>query len=145
VTAGTLRVQNPTALGSAASGTSVTSGATVQIENLAITKGEQLTLNGTGVGGTAGALAATGTASSNGPVSLASNSSVSVATGGHTLTLSGVVSGSGAGLTKVGAGTLVLSGANLYDGATAINGGNLPGMCRRMDCPSSRMGLQGSF
>ena len=46
--------------------------------------------------------------------------------GDKTLTLSGIVGGSG-GLTKLAAGTLVLTGANTYGGWLNINGGTVQG------------------
>jgi autotransporter-associated beta strand protein len=88
---------------------------------------EALTLNGTGTA-SQGALSGTGTSSASGTVLLASNSSIGVAAAGDQLTLSGVISGTGAStLTKVGLGTLVLNGAaaNTFTGATTINAGTL--------------------
>lgn len=55
---------------------------------------------------------------------------VQIATGGTgilkaqaAMTVSGIISGSGAGIAKTGGGTLTLSNTNTYDGATSVNGG----------------------
>src|SRR2546426_913830 len=51
---------------------------------------------------------------------------MTVAAGGDTLTVSGVVSGAAAkDLSKTGAGTVVLSGTNTYSGATDVAAGTL--------------------
>jgi fibronectin-binding autotransporter adhesin len=57
------------------------------------------------------------------PIALSSNGTWSVDSGG-TLTLSGAVSGA-VGVTKIGAGTLIASGANSFTGETHVNGGTL--------------------
>ena len=66
-----------------------------------------------------------GTNAVTGNITLAANSNVGAAAG--TLNLSGVVSGSGFSLTKVGAGEVVLSGtsANTYTGGTTVSAGTL--------------------
>ena len=57
------------------------------------------------------------------PVTL--NDPLAVSVAGTSLTMSGIISGSGASLSKSGAGTLVLSGANTYNGGTTVNVGGL--------------------
>ncbi len=75
VTAGTLVATNATALGSTAGGTSVTSGATLEINGVTIAGAEAITINGAGVG-SAGALTGTGTAGYAGLVTLGSSSTI---------------------------------------------------------------------
>ena len=57
------------------------------------------------------------------PITLMSQGGT-IDTNGNSATLSGAISGPG-GLTKVGAGTLTLSGSSTYTGATSVNAGML--------------------
>src|SRR5262249_8083335 len=52
-------------------------------------------------------------------------SSIDVSTAATNLTISGAAANTTGALTKLGSGTLTLSGANLYTGATTINNGTL--------------------
>jgi len=66
----------------------------------------------------------TGTAALTGNVILLTADSTIAVGGADTLALSGNIFG-GAGISKAGTGTLTLSGANVYSGATTINAGTL--------------------
>ena len=128
VNSGFLIVRNNAGLGSAADGTVVASGATLQLESAGsvAVAGESLTISGTGVGGNRGALASwSGTNTWTGGVMLAASSSVHVQAG--TLALNGVVSGTAVNFTKTGAGELTLGGAasNTLTGVTIVDNGTL--------------------
>jgi filamentous hemagglutinin family protein len=118
VNGGTLAITNANGLGTTAGGTTVASGATLDLQNVAV-GAESVTLsNGT-------LSASTGTSSLAGPVILAAAgfNRFDVAAGAE-LTVSGVISGSG-DLAKFNQGTLVLTAANTYTGATNVNAGTL--------------------
>jgi fibronectin-binding autotransporter adhesin len=144
ISAGILNIQNNTALGTTASGTTVAAtNAALQIQNGITVTGETLTLSGTGVASGGALESVSGANTWAGTVTLSAASRINSDAG--TLTISGPVSGAaaltvgGAGttaisgvvgigtgtLTKDGTGTLVLSGTNTYSGATTISAGVL--------------------
>jgi fibronectin-binding autotransporter adhesin len=145
ISAGVLDIRNASALGSTTSGTSVTSGAALQIQGGIAVGNETLTLNGSGISGGGAFRNVTGTNSFAGAITFGSASTISsdagtltlsgnvnnggflfTETGAGNVTITSVISGSG-GLTKNGAGTLTLNGAasNAYTGATTVNQGTL--------------------
>ncbi|NBU60110.1 MAG: hypothetical protein EBS23_10230, partial [Betaproteobacteria bacterium] len=83
-----------------------------------------LTITGTPRTGTDQLIAVANNLNLANAVSLGSGASFGINTNGNTLTMSGVMSGTGA-LRKNGTGTLTLSGANTYTGSTTIGTGTL--------------------
>jgi len=149
ISGGILNIQNATALGTTASGTTVSSGATLQIQGGITVGAEALTIRGTGASGATGALEnVSGTNNYGGLVTLGAASTISSDTAGDTLNLTntGTITGATFGLTltgdgngsissiigtttgtltKNGFGTWTLLGSNTYTGATTINSGIL--------------------
>lgn len=143
ISAGVLNIQNASALGTTAAGTTVSSGAALEIQGGIAVGNEALTLNGTGISSGGAFRNIAGNNSYAGPIILASASTINsdagtltlnggITNGGFTATFggasniteSGVISGTGA-LTKTGTGTMILGGANTYSGTTNVNAGTL--------------------
>ena len=74
--------------------------------------------------GTTPSINVTGTHTISAPVALAANTTATV-NSSSSLSVSGVISGSGFGLTKSGSGTLELAATNTYTGTTDVNAGTL--------------------
>ena len=112
INAGTVRAGHASALGSAASGTTVASGATLDLNGTAV-GAEPLTLNGSLVNASGPA------ASFAGDISVATAATLG---GSGESTLNGVVSGGGV-LTKADAGRVILAGSNSFSGQMFVNAG----------------------
>src|SRR5207248_1657564 len=69
--------------------------------------------------------ASTGSATFNPAITLTGTSGIHVENAANTLTMASVISGSGFGVTKTGAGNMILNAANTYSGTTTITGGTL--------------------
>ncbi len=119
---GALKATDATAFGTGA--VTVRPGGQAWITGVTVTN--MFTLSGYGApenAGVLGALKLDNAAAASGAITLANDSRVYVASGG-TATLSGAISGSGAGFEKTGAGVLVLSNAgNSFTGDFILNGG----------------------
>jgi autotransporter-associated beta strand protein len=147
VSAGRLNIRNSNALGTTANGVSITSGASLEIQNDIAVGAEALTLRGTGILSGGALRNISGNNSWGGAITLAATSrinsdvgtlSLDVASGnaiGGTFGLSfggagnisvhdAIATGTGT-ITKDGTGTLTLSSANTYTGLTSLNAGRL--------------------
>jgi fibronectin-binding autotransporter adhesin len=134
---GIFAAKHANSLGTTQGSTTVNNGASLVL--YAITySAEPLIINGNGYvpglppiypGVLRTSIAVTGSCTFSGPITLGSDSQIGTQANNVNLILSGVISG-GFNLTKVGTGTtapgtLTLSGANTYTGATAVNAGVL--------------------
>ncbi|HEX3150826.1 MAG TPA: putative Ig domain-containing protein, partial [Gemmataceae bacterium] len=116
VGAGVLDVTDPAALGSGP--VFALKGTTLQLDGDGLTFNNALTTGGATLKNVAGSNTWAGT------IADTATSTVNVNAG--KLTIDGVISGVG-GLTKVGAGTLIVSALNTYTGRTTVMGGMLDG------------------
>ncbi len=117
--AGTLNINNAAALG-ATTGTFTINGGTINN-----TSGGAITMNNYPMSW-AGHFTFTGSNELNmGAGAVAMTATRQVTVSASTLTVGGIISGSTFGLTKLGAGTMTLSGVNTYTGATTVTAGTL--------------------
>ncbi|MCX6245729.1 MAG: autotransporter-associated beta strand repeat-containing protein [Bacteroidetes bacterium] len=115
---GTLNINSNTAIG--------TGTFTISAGKIDNTSGSLKTLTNNNVQNWNGNFTYTGTDDLNlGTGAVSMNASRQVTTNGGTLTVGGVISGSGFGLTKAGAGTMTLTGTNTFSGGTNLNAGTL--------------------
>jgi autotransporter-associated beta strand protein len=120
-----LRINNDSALGTSDAGTTVFAGATLQLTGGISVSNEALTLEGEGTGN--GSLEnLSGNNVWTGNVTLESGVAPSIGVTSGTLTLTGQIDENGSSsLTKVGNGTLILTGTSTYTGETSVNAGTL--------------------
>jgi autotransporter-associated beta strand protein len=96
-------------LGDTSSGTTITTGGALVINNINYSDPEPLSLNGTGVGGTGALVGGNGTSTFAGPITIATNSTIG--SGGGTFNLTGGIDKTGTVVTFAGGGTFNIGGA----------------------------------
>ena len=139
INAGILEAGSTTALGTIAGGTVVATGATLRLLNGVSIGLEALTLNGTGVGGI-GALTQTAGATSTygGPITVATNSSISA--NGGTLNLTGPINKADVSLILNGGGTINVNGAITGNAAGFNDDLIVDGVTTNLNVPNSYLG-----
>ena len=123
VSSGTLLVANASGLGSAAAGTTVLGTGTLELSGGITINGESMTISGSAANGALRSVPGNNSIQGS-MLTLGGNTKIGVDAGqlkiNETLTDSASF-----GFTKVGAGTLVLTSANTYDGTTTVSAGIL--------------------
>jgi autotransporter-associated beta strand protein len=116
---GVVQLGNAAGLGATNGGTTVVSGAALDLNGQTVGN-EALSLAGTGVGGNGALINSSASAASlSGAITLTGNTVIGTTSG---MTLTGVMGG-GFSLTKTGAATLTLDAVNTYSGGTVVNAG----------------------
>jgi fibronectin-binding autotransporter adhesin len=133
-TAGTITLDGPVSLGSLSLNNSA---------GYTLAAGSGGTLHANNGSGAASVTVLAGNHAITAPTVLDSSTSVTVTNSGDTLAISGAISGSG-GLTKLGPGTLSLSGSNTYSGNTTIDGGTVQLSNGQLASPAQYVGFSGS-
>lgn len=124
INAGVLRVSHANALGTANFNNSVADGAALQFAGNFTLDETGLTLNGSGIGGTGALRSISGTNAYNGQLALNAAGASVGADSGATLSLGGAINGGT--FTKVGDGTLVLTGGQAVNASSfVVNGGTV--------------------
>ena len=117
ISAGILNIQSNTGLGTTAGGTSVSNGATLQLQGNITVGAEALSLNGGAASGQTGALVnVSGTNTYGGAITVVASSSISAASG-SVLNLTGGVIKNGTTATFNGGGTINVSGTGISGSA----------------------------
>jgi autotransporter-associated beta strand protein len=146
VSNGILRASHANALGATGNGTTVSSGAALELSGGISIGAEALSLTGNGISSTGALRNITGNNAYGGVISLAgattigsdagnltlssgssitgTNTNLSIVGSGNITINDAIATGSGT-LTKNGTGTLTLGGSNSYTGATTLNTGNI--------------------